>query len=273
MSSFYCQILFITVLSTVLCTSDAYYYCDKQKDICGPNEHFMCNFETVPRGGDLMHLAPMTNKLKRLVVDNHNKYRNILASGEQVFGKEDKKFPKATRMREVLWDDELAYIAEKHAARCHMMHDKCHSTERFPFSGQNLYIIGGTKMFTDIDFRIVQSIDLWWAECELVGDGISLVEKFPGSEDFHATGHFTAMANERAAFVGCGAALCQNCTSGKYCLEISCNYSLTNMHGTYMYKAGDSSASECDYFETTPSVKYPHLCINTGNLFTLEKFH
>lgn len=85
--------------------------------------------------------------------------------------------------------------------------------------------------------------------------------------DWHKIGHFSAIANERAAFVGCGLAVCQNCTYGRYCIEVTCNYSITNIQGDIMYKKGDASATECDYYESVPSSRYPHLCENTGKIF------
>ncbi|XP_017486935.1 PREDICTED: venom allergen 5-like [Rhagoletis zephyria] len=262
--------LLLLFLALRLAGTNAYYYCGEaiQKELCGRNpQHIICHPETVPIDGTLLALAPLTNKIKRLFVDRHNELRNKLAGGEQVF-KGGGKFPIASRMREVLWDDELAYIAGQHASRCHMMHDKCRSTKRFPGAGQNLYIIAGRKKFSNMSQEALSSVEAWWSEAELVDDGNLMVEKFPeGAANWHDIGHFSAMANERAAFVGCGIALCEKCSGDNYCVEISCDYSETNIAGTFMYKKGDSPASECDFYESTPSAKYPNLCINTGKFF------
>ncbi|XP_011206485.1 antigen 5 like allergen Cul n 1 isoform X1 [Bactrocera dorsalis] len=246
---------------------NAYYYCDKQKELCGTSKHFMCNQDDVPRAGELLGLLPLTDKIKRMYVDRHNEYRNKLAGGEQAF-KGGEKFPKATRMREIIWDGELAYIAGHHAKRCNMKHDACRATERFPGSGQNLHIMGTSVKPKTVANVVVQAVDDWWSEYLLVTDGNKMVEEFPqGVADWHAIGHFSAIANERAAFVGCGLALCQNCSFGSYCIEVTCNYSKTNVAGTFMYKKGNSSASECDHYESVQSSKYPHLCENTGKIF------
>ncbi|XP_049302080.1 antigen 5 like allergen Cul n 1-like [Bactrocera dorsalis] len=246
---------------------NAYYYCDKQEELCGDSKHFMCDPDDVPREGELLGLLPLTRKIKRMYVERHNEYRNKLAGGEQSF-KGGGKFPIATRMREVIWDNELAYIAGHHAKRCNLEHDACHSTKRFPGSGQNLFIMGLSGKPETVADVVETAVDGWWGEYEMVNDGNAMADEFPnGAEDWANIGHFSAIANERAAFVGCGLALCQNCSFGDYCIEVTCNYSITNIAGTFMYKKGDSSASECDFYDSVPSSKYPHLCKNKGKIF------
>ncbi|XP_011195069.1 antigen 5 like allergen Cul n 1 [Zeugodacus cucurbitae] len=262
----YFRIYLVAILIRPRFFTNAYYYCNKESQLCGTSKHFMCDPNSVPKNGELLGLLPLTRKIKRLYVDRHNELRNKIAGGEQNF-KGDGKFPKATRMREVIWDDELAYIAGIHAKRCNMEHDACHATERFPVSGQNLYMWrGGVKPKIKSN-ELVKSIDIWWSEYKFVEDGNALVDEFCNGADFHKVGHFTAIANERAAFVGCGLALCQNCTNRAYCIEVTCNYSLTNLVGSPMYKTGVSSATECDYYESVPSTNYPNLCENNGKIF------
>ncbi|XP_054083707.1 tabinhibitin 4-like isoform X1 [Zeugodacus cucurbitae] len=296
----YIRFYLIAILIWHSIYTDAYYYCDKESKLCGTRKHFMCDPDAVPSKGDALGLLPLTGSIKRRYVDRHNEHRNRIAGGEVKF-KGGKKFPKATRMREVIWDDELAYIAGIHAKRCNKQPDDCHSTERFPGSGQNLYKNETGKPTTGTDM-IVYAIDSWWAQSELVDDGNAMVDEFPkgiGEPDRSDTtssisfdvfidygnetavqgelpkspdawkkiGNFSAIANERAAFVGCGLAVCHNSTSNAYCIHVTCNYSRTNVIGTFMYKKGNSSASECDYYESVPSSKYPHLCKNTGKIF------
>ncbi|XP_053959432.1 antigen 5 like allergen Cul n 1-like [Anastrepha ludens] len=264
------NIVLVLLVALSFKLGNAYFYCgeENEKKLCQTSKHFICHPETVSREGEVKAFAPMTNKLKRLFVDHHNEYRNKLAGGQQEF-KGGGKFPIATRMREVLWDDELAYIAGEHAKRCHMAHDECRSTERFPGAGQNLFTKNrDSEMYTKAPEVVLRAVDAWWEECALVEDGNKLAEEFPGGEpDWHKIGHFTAMANERAAFVGCGVAFCDNCTTRKYCVHITCNYSRTNLAKSFMYKTGDKPASACDYYETTPSERYPNLCINNGKFY------
>ncbi|XP_054744045.1 antigen 5 like allergen Cul n 1-like [Anastrepha obliqua] len=250
--------------------ANAYFYCgaENEKKLCKTKKHIICHPDTLPLEGEVKAFAPMTNKLKRMFLDHHNEFRNKLAGGQQEF-KGGEKFPNATRMREVLWDDELAYIAGEHAKRCHMAHDECRSTERFPSAGQNLHSrYRDDERYTNVPDVVLSAVNDWWGEYSLVEDGNKLTEEFPGGvADWHKIGHFTAMANERAAFVGCGVAFCDNCTRRKYCVMVSCNYSKTNVLRAFMYKTGDKPASACDYYETTPSQRYPNLCINNGKFY------
>lgn len=189
---------YLVALSIWPCISiNAYYYCDKEDELCGGGKHFMCNPDDVvsssyvistwldqtnlfdqPSAGEVLGLMPLTRKIKRLYIERHNKHRNTLAGGEQEF-KGGGKFPKATRMREVVWDDELAYIAGIHAKRCNMQHDKCHSTPRFQGSGQNLHIMGSSVKPKQITFLVEHAVDDWWGEYALVEDGNAMVDEFP----------------------------------------------------------------------------------------------
>lgn len=58
-------------------------------------------------------------------MDIHNYYRNLIASGnESTLG-----FPSAANMLTLEWDDELAYVAQKHANQCRFEHD-CYDCRR-----------------------------------------------------------------------------------------------------------------------------------------------
>ncbi|GFV58959.1 hypothetical protein TNCV_1804971 [Trichonephila clavipes] len=62
----------------------------------------------------------VTDKEKNSIVDWHNTYRNNIATGKE---KSLGGMPEAADMMEMVWDDELAYIAQKHANRCEFDHD------------------------------------------------------------------------------------------------------------------------------------------------------
>lgn len=89
---------------------------------------------------EFMGHVPMTRTIKRIFMHIHNDYRNRVASGEETKSGTDPKFPKASRMRELIWDNELMYVAHIHTAQTRMGHDKCRSTQRFPSAGQNLVV-------------------------------------------------------------------------------------------------------------------------------------
>ncbi|KAL3209980.1 hypothetical protein MRX96_037525 [Rhipicephalus microplus] len=75
----------------------------------------------------------------KLILKTHNHYRGMVAMGKL------KKFPAATNMRQLLWDEELASVAQAKADQCtnadgELHHDKAADrfTTKFKSVGQNL---------------------------------------------------------------------------------------------------------------------------------------
>lgn len=68
-------------------------------------------------------------------MDIHNYYRNLIASGNE----SNLGFPSAANMLTLEWDDELAYVAQKHANQCRFEHDcyDCRRTGMQFFSNHN----------------------------------------------------------------------------------------------------------------------------------------
>lgn len=59
------------------------------------------------------------------IVDTHNNFRNLIASGNETrLG-----FPSAANMLKMEWDNELAYVAQAHANQCKFEHD-CYDCRR-----------------------------------------------------------------------------------------------------------------------------------------------
>uniref|UniRef100_A0A1A9UYN6 Uncharacterized protein n=1 Tax=Glossina austeni TaxID=7395 RepID=A0A1A9UYN6_GLOAU len=96
---------------------DAYEYCKPEtlQKICRPGKmHLECGApEKKPKYEcqKVAPLLPMTKKVKRFLLDLHNAWRDKVAGGEETGGKSDTSFPIATRMRELIWDNELNYLA------------------------------------------------------------------------------------------------------------------------------------------------------------------
>ncbi|XP_054083696.1 antigen 5 like allergen Cul n 1-like [Zeugodacus cucurbitae] len=262
----YFRFYLVAVLMWPYIFTNAYYYCDKQDKLCGDKKHFMCDPDAVPSEEEFLGLLPLTGSIKRLYLDRHNEYRNKLAGGDQEF-EGGGKFPKATRMREMIWDDELAYLAGIHAKRCHLKRADCHATARFPSSGQNHFVKYFYEKPKKVIDKLLQSLDSWWQESQYIEDGNAMVDEFPIGVNLTAAAQFSTIAYEHAAFVGCGLSICQNRSEKPYCVHVTCYYSATNVNGTFTYKKGNSSASECDHYESVPSHKYANLCKNSGKIF------
>ncbi|GIY00508.1 hypothetical protein CEXT_627681 [Caerostris extrusa] len=74
---------------------------------------------------------------QQLVVKLHNEYRQKVATGQE---RGAGGMPPAANMLEMVWDNELAAIAQKHAEQCKFDHDcnECREVDRFSV-GQNIY--------------------------------------------------------------------------------------------------------------------------------------
>lgn len=73
-------------------------------------------------------------------------------------------FAPAERMPELLWDNELAVLAEMNVKTCMYHHDQCHNTERFQRSGQNIAMYMDTEGYGDVDKVAAYSIKMMFNE-------------------------------------------------------------------------------------------------------------
>ncbi|XP_034189856.1 venom allergen 3-like [Osmia lignaria lignaria] len=133
----------------------------------------------------------------------HNTYRNTVASGEEQRGNPGPQRP-AKYMMELLWDDELAFIARRWALQCNLFEkDQCRDVERFQV-WQNVHVldmnsVGNATSTARIHFHI-QS---WYDE----------VEDFDSAEfgfvNFTARSNlsYIAFASAIISQVGCGRAI------------------------------------------------------------------
>lgn len=83
-------------------------------------------------------MLPLTPKVIARILGHLNRYRDIIASGNAENENTKAKFPKASRMRELIWDWELCYLAEIHVKFLAVAYDNCRNTLRHPRSGQTI---------------------------------------------------------------------------------------------------------------------------------------
>lgn len=175
-----------------------------------------------------------------LILRMHNEYRSKVAVGN-----EDRAggLPEAAKMLEMVWDDEMASIAQKLTETCHYGHDcgECKMTPVFS-AGQNI----GLRWVTGGD---PPSID--WPEFltalyeEVPRFHKSKINPFvPGPEGQDVQyGHFTQMVWDTTWTVGCG--LSQFYAEGAGYTYYACNYGPGgNIEDGAMYETG-SYCSKC----------------------------
>ncbi|XP_037957406.1 antigen 5 like allergen Cul n 1-like [Teleopsis dalmanni] len=235
-----------------------YNYCEGEdaKKLCKGNvTHFMCDPDQIGRKGKFVSNPPLTRLIRDQLLFCHNTARNKIASG--LVG-----FPAASRMRDLIWDDELAYIATIHTRQCMIQHDRCHNTQRFKYSGQNLAYCASSNRMT-ISEVITQGCDSWFDENALVTDKENFNVKY--TPDMHEFGHFSVMVNEKVSRLGCNVAYCTD-DKFPYQYYLTCNYDYTNMIDHKIYES-DEIGNRCNEYEAELGLIFSHLCRNNGKLY------
>jgi len=130
-------------------------------------QHTLCSIDQSPGShcnGD--HLARgVTPQEIQEILEVHNRYRSQVALGLETRGKPGPQAG-AANMRELIWDAELAKVAQAHADQCRFAHDctNCRKVERFDV-GQNLYIYKQSRSLSPNDWD--SAITSWYDEVEL----------------------------------------------------------------------------------------------------------
>lgn len=64
----------------------------------------------------------LTAAHRALILDTHNTLRSRIASGQQP------RFSTARRMAQMVWNNDLAFLAQLNTRTCQMAHDACRNT-------------------------------------------------------------------------------------------------------------------------------------------------
>lgn len=232
--------------------------CKGQKHIacCADKDQISCikNPQKVPNDkGKAVY--PMNSKFKNMIIRKHNKLRNRVACGLRNYTTlAGQKLPIPFSLNEIIWNEELAANARILMKNCIYGHSKCHSTQHFPCSGQNLGKATGMAPNRDVAMKIIQ---LWFDEYQLIAD-IKDLNKFTGKsyKNNGSVGHFTAMMVEDQTHVGCAMVKC--ISSNETTILFGCNYSQTNMVGspTYTFAKNGKPGEKCE----KKSEKHKCLC-------------
>ncbi|XP_076315814.1 CRISP/Allergen/PR-1-like [Tachypleus tridentatus] len=123
---------------------------------------------------------------KTEIVNTHNSLRNRLALGQETTN----SFPGAADMLQMVWDEELAGIAQKHSDQCVYRHDcrTCRQVGNFSV-GQNLYTLY-TSQNTCPPPNWTTAINSWYSEVKDMP--VSYISPFKvNTPSDKKIGHFT----------------------------------------------------------------------------------
>ncbi|KAI8040008.1 venom allergen 5-like [Drosophila gunungcola] len=251
--------------------ASGYNYCNNKTHSCilENKEHFMCRLDKFPVYGEQtkFHTAiPDNRKLQQMILRTLNNFRNLLAGGD-LRTSANMPFPQAKRMRRLIWDKELAYMARTHAATMSFKQSECRSTRRFPHVGECLAVVT-PKEKLNIEELCARAFNAMFEEHRNVTDPEALLKGFDSVRDYHV-GHFTTIISDRVSRVGCGIVVASNCpqvSSSKFCHFLTCHFDFNNVEGSYVYKAGEP-CSACDDWSSYASDRYAYLCKNNGIIY------
>ena len=115
--------------------------------------------------GGGVYSRDVTEEEMKTILDIHNKYRARIAQGQERQGAPGPQ-PGAANMQELVWDPELATVAQMHADQCLFEHDcsDCRKVDRFRV-GQNLYIYKQTIRPAPVDWE--RAVTSWYEEVSM----------------------------------------------------------------------------------------------------------
>ncbi|KAH8370665.1 hypothetical protein KR093_004605 [Drosophila rubida] len=266
--------MWLMLLLSLLQLINGYNYCNNDSHYCNVNDmkHFICNIDSElrPLNGraHFVGLVPDTLTLRNTILANLNSNRNKLAGGSLVTNS-NKTFKPASRMRLLIWDQELAYTARLHASTVSFKHSICRSVFRFPYAGECLGLVFAStsrRRVSDVLDLTLQSMFDEYLEAENPDE---LIKGFDANKHYNV-GHFSVIVSDRVSRVGCALVAATDCEKEKkkgYCHFVTCHFDFTNLANSYVYKTGDS-ASRCNTWKTLPSDEYSNLCTNNGEIFS-----
>ncbi|XP_014601952.1 PREDICTED: venom allergen 5-like [Polistes canadensis] len=200
-------------------------------------------------GKKMLRSGRISCEEKQIILDEHNRLRQLVALG-QIHGQ-----PGAANMMEMLWDDELADVAQKWADSCAEVHDNYRNVRRFAV-GQNIARTWTTRppgpYDSEPNWR--RQISGWFNEVQHYHTGYS-----------KTTGHYTQLVWSDSFLIGCGYSFYYDPAKG-YTKNYVCNYGPSgNIIGYQPYQSGQPA---CNNYGMIYSNRYSGLC-SRGNYYHL----
>ncbi|XP_066581946.1 uncharacterized protein [Prorops nasuta] len=216
----------------------------------------------------------LTPEEKKMLLAKHNKLRRNVANGKEKRGAPGPQ-PAAKNMKKLVWDDEIAEVAQAWADQCDFNHDQCRDIPGVAI-GQNI-AFSSSSVQTKVDIR--EFVDDWYNEVEHFNNAD--VKKFTGvGHKQNIITHYTQIVWAKTDRLGCGLVEYHS-SDGWFTTHIVCNYGPRgNMLGdsvylskckrvnALLYKSKNNILHPC-WFESTKQLRKFHLSIKTTYLISL----
>nr|BBA30650.1 Pc80, similar to Td16,antigen 5-like protein [Panstrongylus chinai] len=200
---------------------------------------------TCSNSNQFLGMKEIRKKEKQKLLDAHNKYREVTASGKALGYQ-----PPAENMLELGWDNYAAAQASSWANGCQFMHNDPKDKKNKPM-GQNLYVKMSSKeedVNTTFNIWVDYMVEGWYNESALYIFG----SNFSGK-----TAHYTQLVWATTARIGCGYSYYKK--NNWHVGYLVCNYSPAgNIFKENPYVQGNQN---CSGYGLDRSTKYDHLCV------------
>lgn len=225
-------------------------WCDLEKNYCDGQPHIGCNTTQLENKCVDEKFVEITDELKDTILNLHNYFRNQISTGKIP------PYPKAKRMREMVWDKELGYLASLHVKKCNGMKDGCRSTYDSDGAGQSIGFRYNSK--DSVKEALQKIITEWFIEKRQ--KNLFYVDRIPynGNNNFL---NFVQMIIESNFKIGCA-----YITFARDTVMLTCNYDSSNRLNRSMesvYIKGDPCSDCYDYYGLGCSLTFPGLCSST----------
>jgi len=181
---------------------------------------------------------------KQAIVDKHNELRAKVARGEETNGNQ----PQASNMKKLVWNDELAVIAQRWADQCTFEHDTNRQKTDGIWVGQNLYVKASSNQATYDELMAAMPDEgslAWYNEVVAPGFNANHVDPFVFNS---GAGHYTQVVWADTDEIGCGYTYYSEKIGpfDAWKSLVVCNYGIGgNAAGKPMYKIG-AACSACE---------------------------
>ncbi|XP_032782776.2 venom allergen 5.01 [Daphnia magna] len=211
-----------------------------------PTDNTLCKYSNTTWGEACQPPYPTVSSVSTdeitIILKAHNDYRRQVAQGLETRGNPGPQ-PSASNMRQLIWDEELAVMAQTHAQQCVFEHDTCRDVSRFRV-GQNIYI-GASSADNLGTSNWNAAVTSWYDEVDDMK--AAYVTSFPANPP-SVIGHYTQVVWASSYTVGCGVAYYQStATFGAgfpYNRLYVCNYGPTgNFINSPVYAQGTAGSA------------------------------
>ncbi|XP_050685212.1 cysteine-rich venom protein-like isoform X2 [Leptidea sinapis] len=252
-------VMFTAILVSALV--DEPYCSARYRRLCqGKGRHVACQFVSPGPGEYCQNYSRinLTRELRVYITNYINRRRQRVAAGaERVRG--GARLPRPSLMMRVIWDPELAHLAQRLANQCQFVHDDCRATIRYPYAGQSVGEVRWRRSGDSEEVSVLRAVrrvlDAWWGERRRAEPG-HLTQPFRLANKGNVWGHFSQLAVWPLEAVGCGAV-----RHGRPHprLLLVCDFSHTNMLGQRTIEPGP--LAPCPVFTARKTGSpYPLLC-------------